>query len=446
MWPKTALTYRINNYTPDLDRNIVRSEIQQAFQLWSDVSPLTFREVTTSSGKVEIDIGFARGDHGDGSAFDGPGKTLAHAFFPQFGGATHFDEDETWTSRTNSGVNLLQVAIHEFGHALGLGHSDVNGSIMAPFYRAYDPNVKLHSDDIDGITYIYGSKTTRRPLRTTPRTTPGSSLRSTAQPAPPPAICNDPQVDAIFSINGDVFVFKGSQYFRLNWNGIRDGYPRAIKDDWPGLPDEIDTAVYKNSGSGSILVFKDDKIWSYSVTRQLQQYTFQLRSGYPKQTTDEIRGLPSNLDAAFVWSGNSRMYFIKGQSYYGVTQSNGSTRVAPSYPRGLATWKGLPAKIDSAFEFSNGRTYFFSGSKFYRFNDVAFKVDVGYPLDIGRVWYGCPRQTSPGTAEVKDMETEVEDGQKQFMAVTVTGGTGARCQSSFAVIASLLAVLVSTLI
>jgi Matrixin len=39
-------------------------------------------------------------------------------------------------------------AAHEFGHSLGLSHSDVRSALMAPFYRGYDPVFRLDSDDI----------------------------------------------------------------------------------------------------------------------------------------------------------------------------------------------------------------------------------------------------------------------------------------------------------
>lgn len=43
------------------------------------------------------------------------------------------------------------MAAHEFGHSLGLSHSDVRSALMAPFYRGYDPAFQLDQDDIQGI-------------------------------------------------------------------------------------------------------------------------------------------------------------------------------------------------------------------------------------------------------------------------------------------------------
>ena len=89
--------------------------------------------------------------------FNGPGGVLAHAYFPEDGRA-HFDEDETYTDNTPSGTNLLWVAVHEFGHSLGLRHSNVQGAVMFPYYTGYVPNMQLHSDDIAGIQSLYGKR------------------------------------------------------------------------------------------------------------------------------------------------------------------------------------------------------------------------------------------------------------------------------------------------
>ena len=87
--------------------------------------------------------------------FEGPGGVLAHAYFPQDGRA-HFDDDETFTHNTAQGTNLLWVAVHEFGHSLGLQHTNIRGAIMYPYYTGYVPGMKLHSDDIAGIQSLYG--------------------------------------------------------------------------------------------------------------------------------------------------------------------------------------------------------------------------------------------------------------------------------------------------
>ena len=53
---------------------------------------------------------FETGEHGDGDPFDGPGGTLAHAYFPVYGGDAHFDDAEQWTINSGRGTNLFQVA------------------------------------------------------------------------------------------------------------------------------------------------------------------------------------------------------------------------------------------------------------------------------------------------------------------------------------------------
>ncbi|NXY18444.1 MMP7 protein, partial [Atrichornis clamosus] len=160
-WRKTHLTYKIVNYTPDLPRKKVDDAIRKALMVWSDVTPLHFRRV--SMGHADIEIRFARREHGDGHPFDGRGNTLAHAFAPGegLGGDAHFDDDERW-SEFNQEVNLFLVAAHEFGHSLGLAHSNVPGALMYPIYSYENPaTFRLPADDRRGIQKLYGKSMMR---------------------------------------------------------------------------------------------------------------------------------------------------------------------------------------------------------------------------------------------------------------------------------------------
>ena len=47
------------------------------------------------------------------------------------------------------GINLLSVAIHEIGHAIGIPHSNNPNSVMHPIFNTENPRIALHADDID---------------------------------------------------------------------------------------------------------------------------------------------------------------------------------------------------------------------------------------------------------------------------------------------------------
>lgn len=160
-WDYTDLTYYFSNGTGDISEDQEQQAIEDAFNLWTDVSPLTFAEVGSAS-QADIVIKWATGSHGDGSAFDGMDGILAHAFYPppngSYAGDVHFDDAENWTlserSSSNQPMDLVTVAAHELGHSLGLGHSQVQGSLMYPYYGG--SHRYLAQDDIDGIQNLYG--------------------------------------------------------------------------------------------------------------------------------------------------------------------------------------------------------------------------------------------------------------------------------------------------
>lgn len=158
-WDHTNLTYKFAQPSAVLSGAAVRAAVREAFGLWEGESVLRFQEVGAGQ-PADIVISFVVGDHGDFEGFDGPNGTLAHAFFPPpnagaLAGDAHFDDEETWSvDLPASGTDLITVAAHEFGHSLGLAHSQDSTALMFPFFVG--TNRRLAQDDIDGITQLYG--------------------------------------------------------------------------------------------------------------------------------------------------------------------------------------------------------------------------------------------------------------------------------------------------
>ena len=79
---------------------------------------------------------------------------MARALLPEKG-ICHFNDGKYWTVNT-TGTDLFIVAAHEFGHNLGLDHSNVETALMYPYYRGYTPNYTMDPDDCAAIVQHYG--------------------------------------------------------------------------------------------------------------------------------------------------------------------------------------------------------------------------------------------------------------------------------------------------
>ncbi|XP_006907579.1 macrophage metalloelastase [Pteropus alecto] len=358
VWKKHLITYRINNYTPDMKRVDVDYAIQKAFQVWSDVTPLKFKKINT--GEADIMIRFALGDHGDFYPFNDKDGILAHAFGPGsgIGGDTHFNEAKMWTANFK-GFNLFLVAVHEFGHSLGLQHSNDPKSIMFPTYRYVNPNIfHLSADDKRGIQSLYGG-----PEKHQPSSNPNSTESAACEP--------NMSFDAVTTVGDKIFFFKD----RLFWWKLPKSPKRGtglISSLWPTLPSGIQ-AAYEIGARKQVFLFKDDKYWLISNLRLQQSYPKSIHSlGFP----DYVK----KIDAAVFNPLLHKTYFFVDHQYWRYDERR--QLMDTGYPKLITTYfPRIGPTIDAVFYY-NKHYYFYKGSNVLEYDVRSHRVSRMLKNDV----------------------------------------------------------------
>jgi hypothetical protein len=178
---RVDITYSFNNLLDggltdingvSLPASLIRSSVEEAFRVWARHAPLHFREVPDEGGGPYIgnypdgQFGQIRLSHIYMNGPDEPGelpKAKAQAYFfntfTNIAGDIFFDNGDPWQEAgTLSRPDILGAAIHEIGHTLGLGHTNVVGANMYWIFHRFSGlgTGQLFDDDIAGIQSIYG--------------------------------------------------------------------------------------------------------------------------------------------------------------------------------------------------------------------------------------------------------------------------------------------------
>ncbi|KAG5878181.1 hypothetical protein JTB14_028197 [Gonioctena quinquepunctata] len=210
------------------------------------------------------------------------------------------------------------------------------------------------------------------PKETTPKESP------TIKPLPDTC---DTSYDAISVIRQEVFIFKDAYFWRIDGNGLLPDYPALINRLWQGLPRNLThvDAVYERS-DGRIIFFIGNLYYRFSTNR--------VDSSYPKPLTH--LGIPreiTHIDGAMVWGHNGKTYLYSGDRYWSFDEE--LQHVELDYPRHISMWKGVGTDIDAVFQWKDGKTYFFKGKGFWKFNDLHMRVEEKGQKLSAPFWMGC---------------------------------------------------------
>jgi hypothetical protein len=141
-----------------IDKSQYEAEAAKAFEAWSSVADIEFREV---SDPAAADILIGAQVKPVGRAFTNVSYTraAAKAISPLEKSLICLNPEQPWKVGFDGDLNVYDLRytlVHEIGHAIGLDHPGTDSAVMS--YRYEERFATLQPGDIRGAVALYGSR------------------------------------------------------------------------------------------------------------------------------------------------------------------------------------------------------------------------------------------------------------------------------------------------